>query len=42
VIRALATFHPAYLLRSPSYKRLAWQDLRAIAKAMAQTKPASS
>jgi uracil-DNA glycosylase family 4 len=34
-IRALATFHPAYLLRSPSYKRLAWQDLRSIAKALA-------
>jgi uracil-DNA glycosylase family 4 len=33
-IRALATFHPAYLLRSPSYKRMAWQDLRAIAKAL--------
>jgi len=33
-IRALATFHPAYLLRSPSYKRLSWQDLRAIAKAL--------
>jgi DNA polymerase len=33
-IRAIATFHPAYLLRSPSYKRLAWQDLRAIAKAL--------
>ena len=33
-IRAMATFHPAYLLRSPSYKRLAWQDLRAIAKAL--------
>src|SRR5882757_8169253 len=37
VIRALATFHPAYLLRSPSYKRLAWQDLRSIAKALEQT-----
>jgi uracil-DNA glycosylase len=36
-IRAMATFHPAYLLRSPSYKRLSWQDLRAIAKALAQT-----
>jgi DNA polymerase len=36
VIRALATFHPAYLLRSPSYKRMAWQDLRAIAKALAK------
>jgi len=34
-IRAIATFHPAYLLRSPSYKRLAWQDLRAIKKALA-------
>jgi uracil-DNA glycosylase family 4 len=40
VIRALATFHPAYLLRSPSYKRLSWQDLRAVAKALEQT-PAS-
>jgi uracil-DNA glycosylase family 4 len=36
-IRAMATFHPAYLLRSPSYKRLSWQDLRAIAKALPQT-----
>ncbi|MDA9538349.1 DNA polymerase, partial [Bradyrhizobium sp. CCBAU 21362] len=35
-IRALPTFHPAYLLRSPSYKRLAWQDLRAIAKVLGQ------
>jgi uracil-DNA glycosylase family 4 len=34
-IKAMATFHPAYLLRSPSYKRLAWQDLCAIAKALA-------
>src|SRR3954471_15721649 len=30
-IRAIATFHPAYLLRSPSYKRMSWQDLRAVA-----------
>jgi uracil-DNA glycosylase len=36
-IRALATFHPAYLLRSPSYKRMAWQDLRSVAKALEQT-----
>jgi DNA polymerase len=35
-IRAIATFHPAYLLRSPSYKRMSWQDLRAIAKALGQ------
>jgi uracil-DNA glycosylase len=40
VIRALATFHPAYLLRSPSYKRMAWQDLRSIAKALEETKGA--
>jgi uracil-DNA glycosylase len=36
-IRAMATFHPAYLLRSPAYKRLSWQDLRAIAKALPPT-----
>jgi uracil-DNA glycosylase len=42
VIRALATFHPAYLLRSPSYKRMAWQDLRAIAKALEQALSSSS
>jgi DNA polymerase len=34
VIRALPTFHPAYLLRSPPYKRMSWLDLRAIAKAL--------
>src|SRR5437588_13118397 len=33
-IRAMATFHPAYLLRSPTYKRLAWQDFRAIRKTL--------
>jgi uracil-DNA glycosylase family 4 len=42
VIRAMATFHPAYLLRSPSYKRMAWQDLRAIAKALEQSASSSS
>ena len=26
-IKALATLHPAYLLRSPAQKRLAWRDL---------------
>jgi len=36
-IRAIASFHPAYLLRSPSYKRMSWQDLRAIAKALEHT-----
>jgi uracil-DNA glycosylase family 4 len=41
-IRALATFHPAYLLRSPSYKRLTWQDLRSIANALEQAPAPSS
>jgi DNA polymerase len=41
-IRALPTFHPAYLLRSPSYKRMSWQDLRAIAKALEQKSSPSS
>jgi uracil-DNA glycosylase family 4 len=36
VIQAIATFHPAYLLRSPSYKRMSWLDLRAIARALEQ------
>ena len=27
-----AIFHPAFLLRSPSYKKLAWEDLLAIQK----------
>jgi DNA polymerase len=33
-IRALATFHPAYLLRSPIEKRFAWRDFLAIKKAL--------
>jgi uracil-DNA glycosylase len=33
-IRALATFHPAYLLRSPLEKRLAWRDFLAVKKAL--------
>jgi len=35
-IRALATFHPAYLLRQPLSKRLAWRDFLAIRKALAE------
>lgn len=27
-IKVMATFHPAFLLRNPSYKRLAWEDIR--------------
>jgi len=31
-IPAIALLHPAYLLRTPAQKKLAWQDLRLIAK----------
>ena len=34
-IRAMATLHPAYLLRQPLAKRLAWRDFLAIRKALA-------
>ena len=34
-IRATATFHPAYLLRTPIEKRFAWRDMLAIKKALA-------
>jgi DNA polymerase len=33
-IRAMATLHPAYLLRTPIAKRLAWRDLLAIRDAL--------
>ena len=36
-IRALATLHPAYLLRNPLAKRLAWRDFLAIRKALGET-----
>jgi DNA polymerase len=32
--KAMATFHPAYLLRAPAQKRLAWRDLLAVAQAL--------
>ena len=34
-IRATVTMHPAYLLRQPLQKRLAWRDFLAIKKALA-------
>ncbi len=34
-IRAMPTFHPAFLLRSPLQKRLAWRDFIAVKKALA-------
>jgi uracil-DNA glycosylase len=36
-IRAIATLHPAYLLRQPLQKRLAWRDFLAIKKALSTT-----
>jgi uracil-DNA glycosylase family 4 len=33
-IKAMPTFHPAFLLRSPLQKRLAWRDFLAIKKAL--------
>jgi uracil-DNA glycosylase len=34
-IKALATFHPAFLLRSPLQKRFAWRDFLALKRALA-------
>jgi uracil-DNA glycosylase len=34
-IRAIATLHPAYLLRQPLQKRFAWRDFLAVKKALA-------
>ena len=34
-IRALPTFHPAFLLRSPLQKRFAWRDFLSVKKALA-------
>jgi DNA polymerase len=36
-IRAIATFHPAYLLRSPLEKRHAWRDFLAVKQALAKS-----
>ncbi|MFN3853716.1 MAG: uracil-DNA glycosylase family protein, partial [Phreatobacter sp.] len=33
-IQAIATLHPAYLLRSPGAKRLAWRDMLTIARVL--------
>lgn len=35
-MRAVATLHPAYLLRQPAAKRLAWQDLLSVKAALGQ------
>ncbi|TNE30595.1 MAG: uracil-DNA glycosylase [Alphaproteobacteria bacterium] len=35
-VPAMAIFHPAFLLRSPAQKKLAWQDLLAVKKRLAE------
>jgi uracil-DNA glycosylase len=35
-IRAMATYHPAFLLRSPLQKRLVWRDFLALKRALAE------
>ena len=40
-IRAIATLHPAYLLRQPLQKRLAWRDFLGIKKALAPSAPST-
>jgi uracil-DNA glycosylase family 4 len=40
-IKALATLHPAYLLRSPAAKRLAWRDMLALKKALERQRPSA-
>jgi DNA polymerase len=41
-VRALATLHPAYLLRTPASKALAWQDMLALKREMERMGVASS
>jgi len=41
-IRAMATLHPAYLLRQPLHKRLAWRDFLALKAAMADVGAAAA
>ena len=36
-VRALATLHPAFLLRTPGAKEQAWRDMLALKRAMTQT-----
>jgi uracil-DNA glycosylase len=38
-VPTIATFHPAYLLRSPGQKRLAWQDMLAIKRRLVEEEP---
>jgi DNA polymerase len=35
----MPTFHPAYLLRNPSDKRLVWSDIQAVMKELGRPIP---
>lgn len=37
IFKAMPTLHPAYLLRQPAQKRLAWQDLQQVLKALRES-----
>jgi DNA polymerase len=36
-LRAMPMLHPAFLLRQPGHKRLAWRDMRELARALTQS-----
>lgn len=38
-VKLMPTYHPAYLLRNPADKRLAWQDLQLVMKALGLQPP---
>jgi DNA polymerase len=38
-IRTIVTYHPAFLLRSPAFKKQAWEDLQTLMKAMGLPTP---
>lgn len=40
--KVMATYHPAYLLRNPSAKKLVWEDMQYLMKAMGLTPPAKT
>ncbi len=39
-IKLMPTFHPSYLLRDPSKKKIVWQDLQLVLKALGREAPA--
>jgi DNA polymerase len=38
MIPVMPTLHPAYLLRQPAHKKLAWRDLQAVEEKMVNLK----